>query len=77
MKKKLINEFLRDKTADEDVIYVLERLPDEAFAALDHISKSAEYEGADWVTRELQKLCRKYLSDDTELMKKIDEDSDQ
>lgn len=75
MKKKLINEFLRDKTADEDVIYVLERLPDEAFAALDHISKNAEYEGADWATRELQELCRKYLSDDTELMKKIDEDN--
>ena len=75
MKKKLINEFLRDKTADEDVLQILERLPDEAFAALDHISKSAEYEGAYWVTRELQKLCRKYLSDDTELMKKIDEDN--
>lgn len=75
MKLKLINEFLQDKTADEDVLQILERLPDEALAALDHISKRAEYEGADWVTRELQKLCRKYLSDDTELMKKIDEDN--
>lgn len=75
MKLKLINELLRDKTADEDVLQILERLPDEAFAALDHISKSAEYEDAYWVTRELQKLCRKYLSDDTELMKKIDEDN--
>ena len=75
MKQKLINKFLRDKTADEDVLQLLEHLPDEAFAALDHISKSAEYEGADWATREYQKICRKYLSNDTELMKKIDEDN--
>ena len=74
MDQDLIDIFMQGKTADEDIIYVLERLPDEAFGELAHISNSVEYEGTDWATREYQKLCRKYLSDDTELMRKLDKD---
>ena len=74
MKQELIDILLKECTADDDVLSVMRKLPDEAFASVIEIEDHAEENGADWVTRQFQQLCRQYLSDDTELMRMIDED---
>lgn len=74
MNQNLINNYLRDIKADDTVISVLHKLPDEAFEALMYIKRRMEENGADWTTRQLQGLCREYLYDDKELMRLLDED---
>lgn len=74
MNQSLIDNFLRDIKADNTVISVLQKLPDEAFEALMNIKESTEEHGADWATRQVQSLCRKYLNNDKELMRLLDED---
>lgn len=74
MNQNLINNLLRDIKADDTVISVLQKLPDEAFEALMNIKERMEENGADWTTRQMQSLCRKYLNDDKELMRQLDED---
>lgn len=74
MNQSLIDNFLRDIKADNTVISVLQKLPDEAFEALMNIKEHTEEHGADWATRQIQSLCRKYLNNDKELMRLLDED---
>lgn len=74
MKKVLIEAILENRTADETVIDILSRLPDEAYDELKYINAHTLENGADWATRQLQNVIRKYLSDDEKLMQLIDED---
>ena len=77
MKKSLIDAFMENRTADEMVIDILSRLPDEAYDELKYINAHTLENGADWATRQLQSVVRRYLSDDEELMQLIDEDERQ
>lgn len=74
MNQNLINTYLQDIKADDTVISVLHKLPDEAFEALMNIKEHTEENGADQATRQMQSLCREYLYDDKELMRLLDED---
>lgn len=74
MKQIFIERFLEESTADDMLMSVLEKLPDEAFEVLMNIKESTEEHGADWATRQIQSLCRKYLNNDKELMRLLDDD---
>lgn len=74
MKQIFIERFLEESTADDMLMSVLEKLPDEAFEPLMDIKADIEENGMTWATRQMQSLCKKYLSDDKELMHFIDED---
>lgn len=77
MKKVYIDCFLQNGKADEMLMSVLKKFPDEAFEPLMEIKERTFDEGAMWATYQIQELCRKYLSDDRELMKLLDEDEGQ
>ena len=74
MQQVFIERFLEESTADDMLMSVLEKLPDEAFEPLMEIKVDIEENGMTWATRQMQLLCKKYLSDDKELMQFIDED---
>ena len=74
MQQVFIERFLEESTADDMLMSVLEKLPDEAFEPLMEIKAAIEENGMTWATRQMQLLCKKYLSDDKELMQFIDEE---
>lgn len=74
MNKKLIKTIMENRTADKATRDILLRLPDEAYDKLKYINEHILENGADWATRQLQNVIRKYLSDDEKLMQLIDED---
>lgn len=74
MKKVYIDCFLQNGKVDEMLMSVLKKFPDEAFEPLMEIKERKFDNGAMWATLQIQELCRKYLSDDRELMKLLDED---
>lgn len=74
MKKILVDSFLQNVEADEMLISVLKKFPDEAFEPLMEIKERTFDNGVMWTTYQIHELCRKYLSDDRELMKLLDED---
>lgn len=74
MNKKLIKTIMENRTADKATRDILLRLPDEAYDKLKYINEHTFENGADWATRQLQNVIRKYLSDDEKLMQLIDED---
>lgn len=74
MNKKLIKTIMENRTADKATRDILLRLPDEAYDKLKYINEHIFENGADWATRQLQNVIRKYLSDDEKLMQLIDED---
>lgn len=74
MKQIFIERFLEESTADDMLMSVLEKLPDEAFEPLIKIKADIDENGMDWATRQMQSLCKEYLSGDKELMRYIDED---
>lgn len=74
MNKKLIKTIMENRTADKATMDILLRLPDEAYNELKYIIEHILENGADWATRQLQSVVRRYLSDDEVLMQLIDED---
>lgn len=77
MRKIYVDCFLQNMKADEMLISVLKKFPDEAFEPLMEIKERTLDNGVMWATRQIQDLCRKYLSDDRELMQLLDEDERQ
>lgn len=60
-----------DRESEEQLMSVLQKLPDEAFETTMQIKSDLEEKGLNYASREFWRLCRKYLSDDKALMKLI------
>lgn len=76
MKQKYIDRLISGRTAGEDFMYFLRKLPDEldVYLALQDIFDNTEENGADWATRQFQQIAKQYLSDDADFMRLINED---
>lgn len=76
MKQEYIDRLMNGRTADEDFMDFLRKLPDEldVYFALQDIFDKTEEEGADWATRQIQLIAKQYMSNDSELMRLIEED---
>ena len=75
MKKELIDQLLTEEVTEEDklILSVLKKMPDEAFMRIIAIQEQIDEKSHNWATIQMVQLCRQYLSNDTELMRMIDE----
>lgn len=74
MKEAMIRKIMKDHTADKYFMDFLREIPSIEYEHIIDIMDKAEENGADWATKQFQKIARQYLSDDTELMRMINED---